>query len=659
MITDPRDVPGLRLWLSAEAMPAGPVTTWSDLSGLGHDAVNVNGATAGTAPAIAGGLGTSLGFADATAYALPMDTFKPAELAGAGLPAAELFVSCASSDFGGVVWAGGVGVEYSHHPYFDGNCYESFGSAQRPGFAPGSPLNVPHRLHIRTTSTTWQARINEAVRYTRPAGPHSVEWPSSSAQALIGTGGGPGTTYGFNGSIGCVLIYGRELSPTERADVDAWLAANMHGGVPTVVEPDPEPVPHRPWLVSEQLLTRAGADPTDDQPAFRWLTADTITAETWLVDDLRSRSLIGWQITHAGRTSPRDRVGAPVATITAAAWGEYAETLPELGTVVRLDLSPLLVEAGIDEADLIRFTGEVTDVALDTRRQVLTVTAVGRHARNGRRIVDGTSWPTSREGAHVQRTLDAIGSPAGTIDPGRVDVLPPAAPMPAQALLDLLSDSTTGQLVEGRDGRLDWHDAEHRRNAPSVLDLDASELLAGFTWAQRVGDLTNQVTVRYGAGDTAGELVVEDAASVALRDPYPATLDTLLPAPAQAQAIAGLIVGRYGRPVWLLPAVMLDLTRTLPATELGAGVALAHGHKVQLTGLPAGGPYTDRGVFVEGVVETLTPRAWRLSLTVADEQLAGAPMRWRDVPDGVRWADVRDGLRWLDTATLLAGDTLT
>lgn len=399
----------------------------------------------------------------------------------------------------------------------------------------------------------------------------------------------------------------------------------------------------RPF-VSHTLLATAGLDVEADQPAFQWHDY----AAGWALDDLRSRALMGWTIT-TGRPGPRDRVAPAVVTVTLAAWGEYAAAgLPQLGQRFRLTLSPLLTALGLASADLPRFTGEVTDVDLDPHTRVLTVTGVGRYARQGRQPVDGTGWPVEREGARVARILAAIGAEAGTLDAGRLDLAAPATAGVGAQLVDTVSDSTTGQLVEQRDGRLDWHDADHRRDAPTVLTLDAGELLRGFRWSQRVGDLTNAVTVRY----AGGEVHVEDTASVTARGAYPASLDTLLTRPAAAQAVGGLIVGRYGDPVWLLPAVLVDLLRTLDPAELPAGVGLAHGDKVQLSGLPAGGPYAERGAYVEGVTETLTPRAWRLTVTVADEQLAGAPMRWRDVPNGVRWTDVTDGLRWLDVATI-------
>lgn len=406
-----------------------------------------------------------------------------------------------------------------------------------------------------------------------------------------------------------------------------------------------DPAPYRPWLVSETLLALAGFDPQADQPAFQWHRHDV---DDWTLDEPRSLALMGWTIT-TGRTSPRDRVPPAVATVTIAAWDDYAAAgLPQLGERFRLALSPKLAALGIDEADLPRFTGEVTDVDLDPDTRVLAVTGVGRFARQGRLPVDGTSWPVEREGARVARIIAAAGAEPGTLDPGRVDLAAHTAIADASSLAGIVSDSTTGQLVERRDGALDWHDADHRRDVDQLLELDASELLAGFRWAQHVGDLTNAVTARY----AGGEVTVEDSVSVEDRGRYPASLETLLTAPAAAQAIAGLIVGRYGRPVWLLPAVMVDLLRTLDRSELGAGVKLGHGHRVQLTGLPAGGPYTDRDAYVEGVTETLTPRAWRLTATVADAQLSGAPLRWRDVPAGVRWTDVRDGLRWLDVALI-------
>lgn len=411
--------------------------------------------------------------------------------------------------------------------------------------------------------------------------------------------------------------------------------------------PAPPPPDWRaiPGMVSHELLAAAGLDPHPtgpNQPLFVW---QTHTPAGWVTDPPLSAALTGWNITH-GRPNARDQVGPNTATFTLLA--PFMGATPQLGDRCRVAVGDQLAEASLIPGHP-RFTGEVTDVVLDPARSVAQVTAVGRWARASRReVTAAASFPVEADGYRVARVLAAVlPDAAGQIDPGAFELATPPAAETAAGLVATAAASTAGQLVENRDGTLDWHDPNHRRGSAVKVVLTAAELLTGFTWAQRVGDVCNKMTVGYADGRT---VTVTDETSVAARDEYPAGVDTALTTAADAQVRGALTVGRFSAPTWQLPAVTIDLLRSVPADKIPALLALRHGDLITLAGLPPGGPFTGAKVYVEGVTDVATPRSWRLTLHVSDPATSSAFLRWKDVPPGVKWSTVDPSITWLDVA---------
>lgn len=374
----------------------------------------------------------------------------------------------------------------------------------------------------------------------------------------------------------------------------------------------------------------------------------------WSVDFPRSKALIGWIISY-GRFDANARVQPTSATVTLA--GAIAQACPVAGDRFRLCMSQDFADtAGLSSETAARFTGEVTDASIDPSNpvsDVYTITAVGRLGRARRRPLDGTGWPQELDGPRVTRILtDAgIADQVGTIDAGTADLLKPTQRTLAGALLDLVADSTTGQVIEQPSGDVDWHDAEHRRGSVPVLDVDQSEILNTIRWDQHVSDLVNDAAIGYGID--GAEFRVVDPVSIDARESYPLGVTTALPDASTAQSLGALIVGRRSEPVWQLPQLVVDLERSVTSAKAAQLLQLRHGDRIRVTGLPAGGPYSaDVEVFVEGYQETKKAGLWRLSLAVSDTTLSGVTLRWQDAPADLTWSGVDPTLTWLDLARI-------
>lgn len=446
---------------------------------------------------------------------------------------------------------------------------------------------------------------------------------------------------------------------------DVRLAAQHAQALGTIVAPTAQLA-----ALGAQLLVELPPTLPDSGQPFQWHSPDPATPTGWVVDVDRSSALTAWQAT----TGRGDATGKPPPiTVTLQLAAAFAAA-PELGDVFRIVTTAAIWGTGLTGTKRVRWTGEVTDVVHDPRTGRIVVTGVGRLARNGRRPLDPRGYPTELDGARVARILLAAGADLGVLDGGAVKLLAPTeASTPASTLLDAVSESTTGLVVERRTGAVDYHDAEHRRGVPVTATLAATQVLSAFTWAKRAGDVVNVCDVGYGR---AGESVrVVDHDSVDTVEEYPEQRSTLLVDASDAYALGSTIVGRRAWPAWQLPSVTVDLRNTITDPALRTQLLqLALGDRLRLTGLPPGGDFTEAELFVEGVTELVAvePRAgdgdtrtaaertsWLLTFSVSDPALSGVSLRWRDVPPDVAWDDVDPGVSWLDLSRTETPDVLT
>lgn len=499
-----------------------------------------------------------------------------------------------------------------------------------------------------------------------PTGLHSTgATPSSVSIAWTAPAGGAAPT-GYDLEVDGVIL---DAGLVTAYDVGPFLPATTHTirvrtraatGVSTWTAPldvttlEPLPVDRRWW--THRLAGAVGLDPADVQPVVE---VRTWTDAGWTLDAAMSSALQSYQVTY-GRRDPT----AKTETLTASlVWAtDRLEATPAVATRLQVALSPAVcVLLGLDPDDGIRFTGEVTDPTVAHRTRLTAAACAGRLGRGNRMPVDGVTWPVEFDGARAARILAAAGVDlqVGDIDPGTFELAPPTRPETAANLIDAATASSLGMLLEQPSGYLDWHDAEHRRDPVVAVSLAAGNLFRDTTWSQRVGSLVNDLDVTTAAGVLVS--VVDTESSDPNRyGPWPGSLDTILTNPLDAYSIGVDIVGRRADPSWLLPDLQVDLMRTIPLDRLAGVLALRCGSLLEVTDLPADFP-NDGRMFVEGYVETATPRTWSLALSVSDRLQSGVGIRWVDWPDSddYQWSDLDPDLSWLDLARIFdPADTL-
>jgi hypothetical protein len=319
-----------------------------------------------------------------------------------------------------------------------------------------------------------------------------------------------------------------------------------------------------------------------------------------------------------------------------------------------------------------RFVGRITDVALGwdeageqtPETGVGQIIAVGPLADLGRRVVGDAPFPQELDGARVSRVLGLAGvvtNPA-TSDPGTLQVNP--RDVDAQAALDVAQGTATsagGLVWQTRDGDVRYSDNVHRRRLPSVLALDACDILVTPTWARTLEGIINKVTISYGVGAGGGEqptVAMSNDVSIARYGTYDFSLTSELATFADAQSMAGLLLARNSSPIWMMPALPLDLAHLDDADTLTV-LGLEMHNLLTLTGLPAlGSAPTSANLWVEGWSERLAFGEHDIELNVSGYcRTAPAPW-WDDTDPSVTWDNVGT-LSWDDAACLgppLPGD---
>lgn len=113
---------------------------------------------------------------------------------------------------------GTSGSTLIHYRWTDDNMYLHFGTNARRNFSFGTKnMALPVLLNVSSAANSWNASL-DGRSY------HTAAYPTSFAQA--GTGNAIGVGYGsyFNGPISEVILYNRKLDPTERQQVNSYMA---------------------------------------------------------------------------------------------------------------------------------------------------------------------------------------------------------------------------------------------------------------------------------------------------------------------------------------------------------------------------------------------------------------------------------------------------
>ena len=219
------DIPyaSMRLWLRADigaiADSNGNISRWQDLSGNGNDATQ---SIVSRQPTL---VANSLNGLPAVQFTANKDQSFTLPNVMSGANSGEVFVVAKAASnapsYYRSLWSLGSG---DYYPYFDGSVYEGFGSQTQYNLGRPS-LNLDQYIvyNVSTRTGAWTARIDGVVLSDRTG--NTVYFDPQP------TLGGYGGYSFFDGDIAEVILFGNELSGTQREAVQASLAQRYNLGM--------------------------------------------------------------------------------------------------------------------------------------------------------------------------------------------------------------------------------------------------------------------------------------------------------------------------------------------------------------------------------------------------------------------------------------------
>ena len=338
------------------------------------------------------------------------------------------------------------------------------------------------------------------------------------------------------------------------------------------------------------------------------------------------------------------------------------------------------------------FGGNVVDIALEVRdagqigfSQTYSITALGALARLPKALTDGVlaqdfdgdqifeilqdvlfaTW-AQVPGAETWATYDptitwanAENNGLGEIDrPGNYELAARTSDRTnVYALVSALATSGLGYIYEDAQGLIGYADSTHRTvylATNGYIDLDANHArAAGLRIETRVGDVRNDVTIKYGTTSQFEESA-SDAPSIVQYGQLAQIINTTIKHAADALDQAQFYLTLRAQPQPIFSEITFDLTN--PEIDDGDRdnlIGVFMGEAIALVNLPLN---MSAGTF-QGFVEGWSFRAGfnELSVTLLLSPLAYSlqAMRWNDVPITETWASVLPTLDW-ENATIVA-----
>ena len=338
------------------------------------------------------------------------------------------------------------------------------------------------------------------------------------------------------------------------------------------------------------------------------------------------------------------------------------------------------------------FGGNVVDIALEVRdagqigfSQTYSITALGALARLPKALTDGVlaqdfdgdqifeilqdvlfaTW-AQVPGAETWATYDptitwanAENNGLGEIDrPGNYELAARTSDRTnVYALVSALATSGLGYIYEDAQGLIGYADSTHRTvylATNGYVDLDANHArAAGLRIETRVGDVRNDVTIKYGTTSQFEESA-SDAPSIVQYGQLAQIINTTIKHAADALDQAQFYLTLRAQPQPIFSEITFDLTN--PEIDDGDRdnlIGVFMGEAIALVNLPLN---MSAGTF-QGFVEGWSFRAGfnELSVTLLLSPLAYSlqAMRWNDVPITETWASVLPTLDW-ENATIVA-----
>jgi hypothetical protein len=367
--------------------------------------------------------------------------------------------------------------------------------------------------------------------------------------------------------------------------------------------------------------------------------------------------------------------------------------------IINLDLTP--IEFDVNDSITIKvkdssgtfvniFGGNVTDRTVEVIssapgqiNEVISLTALGALAKLPKTIIEGTlskdydgnqiysilsqtlfnTWnevPAALTWADYDPTTtwaNAENSGLGSIDtPGNYELTARSAnTTDVYSLVSALATSGLGYLYEDAQGRIGYADSTHRSSylaTNGYTSLSGNTALSkGIKTIRRIGDLRNQVTIKYKAN---AEVTATDADSIATYGPQAQAITTSIENSADATEQANFYLGIRAYPQDVFDSITFSLGNPeIDDTDRDALLNVFMGLPLDITDLPANMVNGRFQGFVEGWKFQAGYNRLDITLNVSPTAFSLQSMKWNDVGAAETWNTISASLDWLN-ATIVA-----
>lgn len=241
----------------------------------------------------------------------------------------------------------------------------------------------------------------------------------------------------------------------------------------------------------------------------------------------------------------------------------------------------------------------------------------------------------------------------GTIDSGFYTMIALAANASAksQTLADQIANSALGQLSEGKNGDVNYDDADHRSNtlaANGYTFLDGAYATpSSITSTTQTARIRNSLIYRYATG-YGSTYSTSDADSIASYGLFERSFDSNIKNLADITDIATRELNLRRVPKASLGAITFRLDNPdMPSAMLDSLIGVYFGQPMLISNLPSnllGGTFDG---FVENVALRATPSFTEITLYISATEFSLSTTQWDTVlPSTITWATTNATLIW-------------
>ena len=248
----------------------------------------------------------------------------------------------------------------------------------------------------------------------------------------------------------------------------------------------------------------------------------------------------------------------------------------------------------------------------------------------------------------------------GTIDSGFYTMIALAASATAksQTLADQIANSALGQLSEGKNGDVNYDDADHRSNylaANGFTNLDGSYATpSSITSTTQIARIRNSLIYRYATG-YASTYSTSDSDSIASYGLFERSFDSNIKNLADITDIASRELNLRKNPRGSLGAITFRLDNPdIPSVMLDSLIGVFFGQPVLVTNLPSNLLDGQFDGFVENVALRATPSFVEITLYISATDFSLSTTQWETVlPASLIWTGVNGTLTWTNATGAL------